>query len=110
MKEMAQLGYGSKAAARVVLCSAALLCGCGILGTESESSTDVRMGGKDGKPISQAELQQDMQRFTSQFVARVTQASAPLSASKQHERREMGSRLALGYTSAALDIATGEYP
>ena len=62
------------------------------------------------RTISQAELQQDMQRFTSQFLDRVNQASAPLSESKQPERREMGARLALAYMASSLDIATGQYP
>ena len=104
---MVQLGHRGRAAARVVLCSAALCCGCGLL--NGYSSTGVRKEGK-GEPISQAELQQDMQRFTSQFMGRVTQAAAPLTESEQPARREMGSRLALGYMSSSLDIASGQYP
>ena len=106
---MAQLGHRSGAAARVALYGVALYCGCsGILG--GDTSTGVRKEGENGEPISQAELQQDMQRFTSQFLDRVNQASAPLSESKQPERREMGARLALAYMASSLDIATGQYP
>jgi hypothetical protein len=60
--------------------------------------------------VLQAELQQDIQRFSSKFTARVLDALAPLQSSPQPEVREAAMRQLLLYSASALDIATEPQP
>ncbi len=56
------------------------------------------------------ELQQSLQRFTTQFVERVTYASEGLEASLRQEVRDEALRKHLLYASSAVEIATGPAP
>ena len=83
--------------------------GCGAFTTDS--ARDVRVG-KNGKgpPVTQVEVQQDVQRFASQFIDRMNQAFTPLAEEGEPHRREIALRLGVAYLSSALDIASGPYP
>lgn len=60
--------------------------------------------------MTQAELQQDVQRFTSDLMFGVAEAVAPIEAHPDPEVRRTGLRRVLVYHSTALDIATGPFP
>lgn len=68
-------------------------------------------GGATRGKVSQAELQEDLQRFTGLFVDRVTQAmygaieESPVDATSNHVMR-----MSLVYSSSAFDIATEPLP
>jgi hypothetical protein len=59
------------------------------------------------RPIPQAELQQDLQRFQGRFTARLAEALAPLEGDPAPAIRRMALDLQLRLASAALDIAVG---
>lgn len=59
------------------------------------------------RPIAQAELQQDLQRFQGRFTARLGDALAPLDHDPVPSVRRAGLDLQLRLSSAALDIAVG---
>ena len=59
------------------------------------------------RPIPQAELQQDLQRFQGRFTARLAEALAPLDRDPDPAIRRAGMDLQLRLSSAALDIAVG---
>ena len=59
------------------------------------------------RPIPQAELQQDLQRFQGRFSARLAKALAVLEHDPVPAFRRAGLDLQLGLSSAALDIAVG---
>ena len=92
-----------------VLGVAAWLCGCGQGGL---GARDVRFGDKqrEGRSLSQAELQQDIQRFAGQFMDRVMEAAEPLARAQDPHVRQNALRLALIHQSTALDIASGPLP
>jgi hypothetical protein len=79
-----------------------------------ESTRDVRMssefGRKPGEPVSQAELLEDVQRFTSDFMLRIADRATPLEESPSAVVREAALRRVLVYESMALDIASGPLP
>jgi hypothetical protein len=56
------------------------------------------------------ELQQDLQRFTTQFTERIAQAMASLEDTDQAEVRDAALKQDLLYASSALDIVTGPFP
>jgi len=90
--------------------AAALCWGCA---TTSESSRDVRVmpdGTRRGPPVSQVELQQDVQRFTSDFLSHLGEASEHMYQASEPREREIALRRVLVYASNALDIATGPFP
>lgn len=87
-----------------------LWAGCGAF---DESSRDVRIGdqhGKDKPTVTQSELQQDVQRFTSEFMFRVSESAKPLQQSPDLVRRKTAMQRVLVYNATALDIATGPLP
>lgn len=87
------------------------LSGCA--SPKSRASEQVTFGQADGQAagaVTQAELQQDLQRFTSVFLDRVAQAMGDLLKSKSEAVREEGLRRALLYATNSLDIATGASP
>jgi hypothetical protein len=96
--------------ATACIASAALLSlpSCGA--PPPESAREVRFGARKGGPVvTQAELQDDLQRFTGDLFARLSDSTAPL----QHrsvEVRDQALRLLLRQDSTALDIATGPTP
>lgn len=56
------------------------------------------------------ELQEELQRFTTQFTDRVTQASEELERSPRADVRAEALRKNLLYVSAAMEIASGQFP
>jgi len=92
-----------------VLGVAAWLCGCGETGI---GARDVRFGGKqrEGRVLSQAELQQDVQRFAGQFMDNVVQAAEPLARAQDLRVRQHALRRVLIYESTVVDIASGSLP
>jgi hypothetical protein len=98
------------AASASVVAAAALCWGCA---TSSESNRDVRVmpdGSRRGPPVSQVELQQDIQRFTSDFMSRLAEAGERMYQESGPREREIALRRVLVYASNALDISTGPFP
>jgi|GEM_PF-6108885 len=62
------------------------------------------------RKISQAEVQQDLQRFAASFMERVAQASEAIAPDPHSPHHESALKRALLYSSAALDIASGPDP
>jgi hypothetical protein len=60
--------------------------------------------------LSDLELQQELERFTTQFADRVTQAAEGLERSPDQAVRDEALRKNLLYVSSAIEIATGTYP
>jgi hypothetical protein len=60
--------------------------------------------------VSQAELQQDLERFSGQFADRLNDAMEPLLTSSDAEVRTSALRQQLAYFASALDIATESRP
>jgi uncharacterized protein Yka (UPF0111/DUF47 family) len=73
----------------------------------------VRLGEKARAPgtvMTQAELQQELERFTGDFMTRMTDATDPLYEQVSPKDREDILRLVLTYDSSVLDIATDARP
>jgi hypothetical protein len=64
----------------------------------------------DDANLSDLELQQELERFTTQFADRITQATASLDRSAREAVRDEALRKNLLYVSSAIEIATGPYP
>ena len=64
----------------------------------------------DDANLSDLELQQELERFTTQFADRITQATARLDRSSRESVRDEALRKNLLYVSSAIEIATGPYP
>jgi len=64
----------------------------------------------DSGLVSQAELQQDLQRFVTQFSERITQTLEPLTKAPDSPLYECALKRWLLYSTAALDIAGGPLP
>src|SRR5262245_42986275 len=60
--------------------------------------------------VPEFELQQELQRFTTQFADRITQATDVLEQSPRAEVRDEALRKNLLYVSSAMEIATGPFP
>jgi hypothetical protein len=94
------------------LCIASLALGA-CATAPARGARDVRFGTKQersGEAVSEVELQEDLQRFTGQFINLVGQAAATSVDTKDIAARDAALRRALVYDSAALDIATGPLP
>jgi hypothetical protein len=95
----------------VALASAFALLGCaGLLGDDPNAPSPGLIRRPDGGSVTQMELQQDIERFASQFMDRIAQATEPLTASQKFAERDAALKLAVRYESAALDIASGPFP
>src|SRR5437870_693892 len=81
------------------------LCACHALAKPKEKSVRDRP-----ETLNQAELQEEVQRFSADLSARLSDASQPLLESGSAELREATVRRLLLYQSSALDIATGPRP
>ena len=98
----------------VVVLEVLAVGGCGLATTSGRGAREVhltsRAGATRGK-VSQAELQEELQRFTGSFVDRVAQAmyeaigETPADATSNEVMR-----MALVYSSSAFDIATEPLP
>lgn len=75
----------------------------------SQSASISAIGAGTG-PVSQAELQQDVQRYVSEFHETIVQALGPLLNSENPEIRDRALRQGLLYATSAIDIATGPSP
>lgn len=64
----------------------------------------------NGKRVTEAELQQDVERFTSRFMESVAETSAPLTLIEDPGVRQLAMRQVLVYSSSALEIASGMTP
>lgn len=85
--------------------------GCGGHAAGSAGARDVRLTAADGGAlVSQAELQEDLQRFTGQFMDRITQAAAEVSGERADPISDQALRMTLAYEASALDIATEPLP
>jgi hypothetical protein len=60
--------------------------------------------------LSDLELQQELERFATQFSDRVTQAAERLERSPRERVRDEALKKSLLYVSSAIEIATGPYP
>ena len=67
-------------------------------------------GSKEGRRVTEAELLQDIERFTTRFDESLTEAAEPLARSSDAKLREQVMKRLLLYTSSSLDIATGGPP
>jgi hypothetical protein len=65
---------------------------------------------RQGAPVSQAELRDSIERFTGQFLDRVSDAIKNLDVHEQPELMQSALRQGTAYASSALDIATGPLP
>jgi hypothetical protein len=59
--------------------------------------------------LAEFELQQELQRFATQFADRITQATDVLERSPRRAVRDDALRKSLRYVSAAMEIATGQF-
>src|SRR5690606_12281774 len=86
-----------------------LLVACGGAGP-SAYGRDVRVGavsGEGGAIVTQAELNQDVERFVSEFMFDVAQAMQAIEEAPEPRVRALGQRRTLVYYATALDIASG---
>lgn len=60
--------------------------------------------------MDEHELIQELQRFTTRFIERIAQAIDVLERSPSQRVRDEALRKTLGYTSSAIEIATGAHP
>jgi hypothetical protein len=74
---------------------------------EPRSARDVS---RTGNRVTEAELQQDVERFTTRFLENVAEASAPLTLLDDAGTRQIAMRQVLVYSSSALDIASEMTP
>lgn len=74
---------------------------------EPRSARDVSM---TGKRVTEAELQQDVERFTSSFMESVAEAAEQLGFESDPGVRELAMRQVVLYSSSSLEIASGMTP
>jgi hypothetical protein len=108
-------GAGSRIAL-IAISVAALACsGCGafVNGHRSDATRDVRLkpdAQEVGTPVTPVELQQDVQRFSSDFMVHLSDAGQRNYDDMNPRQRELMLRQMLLYMSNVLDIGTGPYP
>lgn len=93
--------------AALLLSGTLLSCGT----PESQSARDVRMtkGAAAGRVVTQAELQQDIERFAERLLDASADAAVPL-ATTDMKTREAAVRQVTRYASSVVDIASGATP
>jgi hypothetical protein len=89
---------------RLLLLLSLILQYSGCATAKNQSAREVSRG------ITQAEVQQDLQRFASIFIDRVGQATEDLTRSKDPHLREVAVRRALAYGTNVLDIVSEPLP
>src|SRR5262245_34456082 len=90
-----------------------LLALAGCASGSAAGSHEVRVGEKSRAPgtvMTQAELQQELERFTGEFMSRMSETSEALYEQSGPKERENILRLVLLYDSSVLDIATDARP
>jgi hypothetical protein len=92
---------------RGVLLALALCAGCAHV--VPGRAREVHVGGR-ATGVTQAELQQSLQRVTGVMSQRLSQASDPLTDRANPQRTEEALRRSLLYQASALDIASGPKP
>jgi hypothetical protein len=65
---------------------------------------------KSGRAISEAELQEDVERFTGGFLDRLAQVLEPTNLPESPELQEALFKRVLNYGASSLDIASGKVP
>src|SRR5262245_16736524 len=106
-------GTLSMAAKGALIVTALLVTsGLGCAAPKSRSAQEVKFGEGAGVAgtVSQAELQQDLQRFAGTFMDRVAQAMAPIQRSGTPDLREEVLRRSLLYATSILDIVSEPQP
>ncbi len=86
----------------------ALVSGCA--GPGNRGGEDVDFGNGPGKGVTQTELQQDLQRFTSVFTDRIAQGLDEIRKSKSSAVREEGIKRTLLYGTAVMEIVSSPAP
>ena len=94
----------------------ALLISCACATTTAGGARDAKLAPsrKAGDPVSQTELQQDVQRVVTAFMEQVAQVGEPAVGDNPDAlptaQKDLLMRRALLYASSAVDIATGPFP
>lgn len=87
------------------------IAGCSSSGLSSAKEVRFGKNGNENKPaVTQVELQEDLQRLTSNFLERLGSSTRGLLDSRDPILRQTASRQVLRYFSSSLDIASGPYP
>jgi|GEM_PF-5765320 len=86
-----------------------LVCSAGCAHVVPQRARKVSVGGRS-TTVTQAELQQSLQRVTGVMSQRVAQAAEPLGGAEDARVTEQALRRALLYQASALDIASGPTP
>jgi hypothetical protein len=95
------------------MCFAAGTLSCGHAALGGGGSHEVQVGhkGKGERRVREAELQEDLQRFTGQFMDRIAQAMDEVLATDANDAAaDQALRLGLLYGTSALDIAAEPLP
>lgn len=112
-----RFGYALRATMGVLaMLIAAAPLSCGHAATSGGGSREVQVGhqagkGKGERRVRAAELQEDLQRFTGQFIDRIAQGmDEALATDPNDAAADQALRLALLYGTSAINIATESLP
>jgi hypothetical protein len=97
-----------KAGRRAVLLCWVFLSLTACAATGAQRNPDKTKG--ESRPVTQVELQQDLERFTGDLLSRLADSAEPMVRGKPADERDPALRQLLAYESAALDISTGPIP
>jgi hypothetical protein len=106
------LGSISKRAGRRASITTTVLWLCCLTGCAHMTTGGAQKAGRDesGRVISEAELQEDVERFTGGFLDRLAQVLEPSDLPDSPELQEALFKRVLNYGASALDIAAGKAP
>lgn len=95
----------------IIFSTICILLSCTTPQLRGERSISFRTNNTNGKPsVSQSELQDDIQRFTSVLISRIVQTMEDIQNDKPANLQEEITRRTLLYLSNAFDIVTGSDP
>ena len=96
----------------LAIACAIVVAGCGSSSTAASREVKTVLEARSaGGPVSQVELQQNIQRVATGFMDRIVQSGAPLTSDAPRlAHEEIMMRRVLVYNASALDIATGPFP
>lgn len=77
---------------------------------EMSGTQEVSYGGRKAEGVTQIQLQEELQRSSSQLIERVTQSYDSLSEMEDPESEQIALRHMLRIVSSVVDIMTGPYP